>query len=594
MEYTKEAVGVANKRKLKDNKSSAEAEGIILGKESQKLDKISDLENEESVRPKKIIRNSVSTIRKCSYESPKKEETKLASNDNRPRCKYGRECYRKNPQHFKEFSHFGEEPLNKKSRLDTNDMESPSSSTQNNLTPKVMKESHPSFGFYLTKVKGLAPEYNQHSALDLKDIFSLTKAKLKASAQFNYMTDIPWLMKQYPAEYRSCPLLIVHGEQRGSKSALEKAASVFPNITLCNAKLEIMYGTHHTKMMLLLYDSGLRIVIHTANLIENDWFQKTQGIWISPLFPSLLGEQSAHRGNSATNFKGDLLEYLSFYNRPDIDEWCKHIKGHDLSNSSVFLIGSIPGRHLAERKTSFGHLKLRKVLNLHGPEKSLVTSSWPLIGQFSSIGSLGTDQNQWLCGEWLASLGTVKGCSLTSKTPLQLVFPTVNNVRESLEGYPAGTSLPYSINVAKKQPYLRNFLYQWKSDRLSRSHASPHIKTYLRVSPDNSSVAWFLLTSANLSKAAWGVLEKNGSQFMIRSYELGVLFMPQYLVSRKVFGVPEVKERKANMETISFPVPYDIPLIPYSNKDEIWIWDIPHIKAPDRHGNKWCPPLPRT
>ncbi|KAH3855028.1 hypothetical protein DPMN_097587 [Dreissena polymorpha] len=43
------------------------------------------------------------------------------------------------------------------------------------------------------------------------------------------------------------------------------------------AKLEIMYGTHHTKMMLLLYEDGLRVVIHTSNLIEQDWHQKTQG-----------------------------------------------------------------------------------------------------------------------------------------------------------------------------------------------------------------------------------------------------------------------------------------------------------------------------
>lgn len=32
-----------------------------------------------------------------------------------------------------------------------------------------------------------------------------------------------------------------------------------------------------SKMMLLQYDAGLRVVIHTANLTENDWYQKTQG-----------------------------------------------------------------------------------------------------------------------------------------------------------------------------------------------------------------------------------------------------------------------------------------------------------------------------
>jgi hypothetical protein len=32
--------------------------------------------------------------------------------------------------------------------------------------------------------------------------------------------------------------------------------------------------------------------------------------------------------------------------------------------------------------------------------------------------------------------------------------------------------------------------------------------------------SWFCLTSANLSKAAWGALQKNNSQLMIRSYEV--------------------------------------------------------------------------
>jgi hypothetical protein len=41
----------------------------------------------------------------------------------------------------------------------------------------------------------------------------------------------------------------------------------------------------------------------------------------------------------------------------------------------------------------------------------------------------------------------------------------------------------------------------------------------------------FFIFSANLSKAAWGALEKDGSQLMIRSYEIGVLFLPEDLVS---------------------------------------------------------------
>lgn len=44
-------------------------------------------------------------------------------------------------------------------------------------------------------------------------------------------------------------------------------------------------------------------------------------------------------------------------------------------------------------------------------------------------------------------------------------------------------------------------------------------------------VCFCLCFSANLSKAAWGALEKNNTQVMVRSYELGVLYVPSAFVS---------------------------------------------------------------
>ena len=51
----------------------------------------------------------------------------------------------------------------------------------------------------------------------------------------------------------------------------------------------------------------------------------------------------------------------------------------------------------------------------------------------------------------------------------------------------------------------------------------PHIKTFLRYAGQR--LAWTLLTSHNLSKAAWGRVQKKGKpdeHFQIDSYELGV------------------------------------------------------------------------
>uniref|UniRef100_G3QEJ3 Tyrosyl-DNA phosphodiesterase 1 n=1 Tax=Gorilla gorilla gorilla TaxID=9595 RepID=G3QEJ3_GORGO len=382
------------------------------------------------------------------------------------------------------------------------------------------------FQFYLTRVSGVKPKYNS-GALHIKDILSPLFGMLVSSAQFNYCFDVDWLVKQYPPEFRKKPILLVHGDKREAKAHLHAQAKPYENISLCQAKLDIAFGTHHTKMMLLLYEEGLRVVIHTSNLIHADWHQKTQGIWLSPLYPR-IADGTHKSGESPTHFKADLISYLMAYNAPSLKEWIDVIHKHDLSETNVYLIGSTPGRFQGSQKDNWGHFRLKKLLKDHASSMPNA-ESWPVVGQFSSIGSLGADESKWLCSEFKESMLTLGKESKTpgkSSVPLYLIYPSVENVRTSLEGYPAGGSLPYSIQTAEKQNWLHSYFHKWSAETSGRSNAMPHIKTYMRPSPDFSKIAWFLVTSANLSKAAWGALEKNGTQLMIRSYELGVLFLP--------------------------------------------------------------------
>jgi Tyrosyl-DNA phosphodiesterase len=55
------------------------------------------------------------------------------------------------------------------------------------------------------------------------------------------------------------------------------------------------------------------------------------------------------------------------------------------------------------------------------------------------------------------------------------IFPSVDNVRNSLEGYIAGGSLPYSSSTASKQPYLNTFL-QYERFLI----ADPRVDYYVR------------------------------------------------------------------------------------------------------------------
>ncbi|XP_058484791.1 tyrosyl-DNA phosphodiesterase 1 [Solea solea] len=446
--------------------------------------------------------------------------------------------------------------------------------------------SNDPYRFYLNKVTGLDRKYNS-GALHIRDILSPLFGTLKESVQFNYCFDIAWMVEQYPTEFRDRPVLIVHGDKREAKARLVQQAQPFPHVKFCQAKLDIAFGTHHTKMMLLWYEEGFRVIITTSNLIRADWYQKTQGMWMSPLFPRLPKGSSASAGESPTFFKRDLLEYLASYRAPELEEWIQRIKEHDLSETRVYLVGSTPGRYVGSDMERWGHLRLRKLLYEH-TEPIPGEERWPVIGQFSSIGSMGLDKTKWLTGEFQRTMTTLGKSSLRSDPPMHLLYPSVEDVRTSLEGYPAGGSLPYSIQTAQKQLWLHSFFHRWMANTTGRSHAMPHIKTYMRASPDFTQLAWFIVTSANLSKAAWGALEKNNTQIMVRSYELGVLYVPSAF-GMKTFPVHKNPFPASSSSSFSFPVPFDLPPTCYSPKDQPWIWNIPYNQAPDTHGNIWVP-----
>jgi len=66
---------------------------------------------------------------------------------------------------------------------------------------------------------------------------------------------------------------------------------------------------------------------------------------------------------------------------------------------------------------------------------------------------------------------------------------------------------------------LQPYMHVWDGEGQRRHRAMPHIKSYLRAA-DDGELAWCLVTSANCSNSAWGQLQKDGTQLMIRHYEV--------------------------------------------------------------------------
>ena len=182
-----------------------------------------------------------------------------------------------------------------------------------------------------------------------------------------------------------------------------------------------------------------------------------------------------------------------------------------------------------------------------------------LCVQYSSIGSL---DEKWLYEQFTKSCSAGMSSDTSAKLgmpkDLHLVWPTRKEVGGSLEGWAAGNALPgYTKNVSK--PFLQKHYRKWAGTKYSRERAMPHCKMYCRSaaffrnSPERENLAWVVLGSHNLSKAAWGTLQKNETQLCIRSYELGVLLKPGNAVCPLPFHMP--------------PIPYTIGL------DQPWTCD---------------------
>lgn len=458
--------------------------------------------------------------------------------------------------------------------------------------------------FQLMRVQGL-PTWANTRSVSISDVI---QGNVLVAILSNYMVDIDWLLSACPI-LRTIPrVLLIHGESSHTFENMKKEKPT--SWLLYKPPLRLSYGTHHSKAMLLVYSRGVRVVVHTANLIYVDWNNKTQGLWMQD-FP--VKEQKDIGKTSP--FEDDLVEYLEalewsgcHVTLPQIGDVkinAAYFRRFDYSSASVRLVASVPGYHKGAEMKKWGHMKLRTILQEQCFGNKFQGS--PLVYQFSSLGSL--DE------KWMMELASSMSSGSTwDKQPLgpgsvQIIWPTVEDVRCSIEGYAAGNAIPSPQKNVEKE-FLKKYWARWQANHTGRCRAMPHIKTYARY--NGQELAWFLLTSSNLSKAAWGALQKNSSQLMIRSYELGVIFLPSLVLKRGIkfsctgdYGlqqgnVPgnqhshlvtlcwqgEKNRESTSTEIVPLPVPYKLPPPPYRSEDVPWSWDRQYRK-PDVYGEVW-------
>ncbi|KAG7349160.1 tyrosyl-DNA phosphodiesterase [Nitzschia inconspicua] len=392
------------------------------------------------------------------------------------------------------------------------------------------------------------------------------------------------------------------------------------------------YGCHHTKMFLVKYASGrLRVNIHTSNLRDEDVHLKCQGAFIQDFLPKTQEQLDMFE---SSDFEETLVTYMESYHILDSVSWThpsstiappnnlhpqtlvQHLQTYDFSTAVGVLIPSIPGYHNFSGIEKFGYVKVEQCVQKYCQNKNGSGTSnpvgGPIVCQCSSIGALSVPYLSKLFTAWNVSYAG-KGCpppkGITG-TLFKIVWPTLQEIATSVEGVNGGGTVPGRIRNLVK-PYVRMLLHKWtdksprriysnvgrgggitsRNNTLDKGCNVPHIKTYYQISrrdpQGDEEMEWFVLSSHNLSKAAWGEIQNRrleGEVLTVQHWELGVFVSPETLGVDHMGPLPETamssvaelastRETNAKRRTV-IPLPYKFRPDAYDEEDQFWATDL--------------------
>jgi tyrosyl-DNA phosphodiesterase-1 len=305
--------------------------------------------------------------------------------------------------------------------------------------------------FYLNTIQHLSSKENQN-CISFSDFFQYEHDNPFTDVLImNYMVDLDWIVGEAPHLLEK-NVLCLHGQNSLAVSGVPP-----PSDSWIVNKIDLgieRYGTHHTKMLLIFYQNGLRVVISTGNFIPEDWNSLTQGTFIQdfplkqsspysvtyPPDPAVSYPPQIPRYN---DFEKSLMEYFqrltpsSVIAKNKLKTLIARLPNYDYSSAEVILIPSVPGRH-SSNQNRWGIGKLHHMLQENDDYLSSASkyASFRLLMQYSSLGSMGKD------GKYIDELGTLmmktnpfsqysgKEVEKIHKS-IDLVWPTVETVRES-------------------------------------------------------------------------------------------------------------------------------------------------------------------
>ncbi|KAI8916653.1 tyrosyl-DNA phosphodiesterase I [Powellomyces hirtus] len=415
----------------------------------------------------------------------------------------------------------------------------------------------------MTYVDGSLPG----SCLRFEDL--VVRKHLQRAVLSGFQVDHNWLMSKLPTSTKICivrPRFTDLPEGATNCVISEYVYCAFPKMPASG------YGCMHVKFLLLFYPGFLRFVVTSANLVDYDWEQQENVIWVQD-FP--IPEEDSHPPPS--DFSKDLEEILSAMEVPANVRLA--VMKADFSSAKAKLCFSRPGSFSGSSLLTYGHLRLSEIVkelaipSLERHQETMVTY------QTSSLGALSPswikEFHRSACGKRPAST------EADAIPPTEILFPSSATVAKSKLG-PNGAG---TICFARKAWERPDFPQQVLRNSVSKRPGTLSHSKIILVAPSSPNstpgagndeiVGWYYCGSHNSTQSAWGALwrskrkvkqnasvanddELAGCTLRIRNWELGVVF-------------PMTRNRKSAINGgFDLVVPFQYPAASYAQDDTPW------------------------
>jgi len=325
------------------------------------------------------------------------------------------------------------------------------------------------------------------------------------------------------------------------------------------------------------YERKVRVAVTTANFNAGEWeCNITNAVWLQN-FPRKA------RPSASSEFEGELLGFLCALGWPGRTGTgimsAETLHQFDFSAARVKLVTSVLGKHIgATDMAKYGHRRLRDLLCKQRFDPKFGASGSRLVAQVSSIPTLPPLYFEQLFESMAAGHDTA-GTSLGPAADIALIWPTVTEVNQSLDGSGVG-GIFCGDKKKLEQPVVQRMLHRWgvadgaRDTPEGRSGALAHMKSFGRYHAPSGELAWFLLGSHNLSPGAWGQeLRTKHATLKIKMFELSVLLLPSLVpnCTRMVTTAARGGTRAGlSGGVLALPVPFALPPARYAPGDEPW------------------------